>query len=198
MKRITVALAALALGTFAAPAPAQTSMGMEGSTFVQALRDGDDSKAVELLQSHPNVVDYRDGKGETALLIAIARRDSQWTGYLLNQNADPNMAALNGDTPLIVAARAGFDTAADWLLQSGAKVDDRNRMGETALIVAVQRRQVPIVKLLLSQGADPDRTDTAAGYSARDYAKRDNRNPEILKLIEGAHAKPVMGPAKPR
>ena len=52
-------------------------------------------------------------------------------------------------------------------------------MGETPLIVAVQQRQPPIVKLLLAAGADPDKTDSAAGYSARDYAKRDSRAREI-------------------
>jgi ankyrin repeat protein len=65
----------------------------------------------------------------------------------------------------------------------GAKVDGANRMGETPLIVAVQQRQTPIVRQLLAAGADPDRTDTAAGYSARDYAQRDPRARDILKLI---------------
>ena len=57
----------------------------------------------------------------------------------------------------------------------GAKVDGANRMGETPLIVAVQQRQTPIVRRLLAAGANPDKTDNAAGYSARDYAQRDNR-----------------------
>jgi hypothetical protein len=39
------------------------------------------------------------------------------------------------------------------------------------------------VKLLLDHGADPDKTDAAAGYSARDYATRDPRAREILMLI---------------
>jgi ankyrin repeat protein len=195
MNGMKLALSALALGMLAAPAAAKTTMGMEGSEFVQAIRSGDNPKAIALLDSHPNVVNFRDGEGETALMIAITDRDSTWTGYLLNLNADPNMSNRDGDTPLILAARSGFDTAVDWLLQSGARVDDKNRMGETALIIAVQRRQAPIVKLLLSKGADPDKTDTAAGYSARDYAKRDGRNPEILKMLEAAHKAPGSGPS---
>ena len=39
------------------------------------------------------------------------------------------------------------------------------------------------IRLLLNAGADPDRTDAAAGYSARDYATRDTRARDILKLI---------------
>jgi ankyrin repeat protein len=64
-------------------------------------------------------------------------------------------------------------------------------MGETPLIIAVQQRETPIVRLLLDAGADPDRTDAAAGYSARDYATRDTRARDILKLIEDKKPKPA-------
>lgn len=195
MKGIRLAFAAIAIGA-AVPAVAQSSMGMEGPQFVQALRDGDESTAAQLLQAHPTVVNFRDGKGETALMVAIAKRDSTWTGYLLRQGADPNVANRNGDTPLILASRIGFETAVDWLLQSGAGVDDKNRMGETALIIGVQQRQAPIVKLLLANGADPNKADAAAGYSALDYAKRDGRNPEILRMIEAAGKKATVGPSR--
>ncbi len=61
-------------------------------------------------------------------------------------------------------------------------------IGETALIVAVQNRHREVVKVLLALGADPDKADSAAGYSARDYATRDTRSRDILKLIEAADA----------
>ena len=189
MKRIRLAFAALSLGMIAAPGLAQTAPGNEGSDFVQALRSGNSSAAITLLETYPNVVDFRDSRGDTPLLVAIQHRDADWTGTLLRARADPNMPGGSGETPLIAAARVGFDTAVDWLLSLGAKVDGANKMGETALIVAVQRRETPIVKVLLAQGADPEKTDTAAGYSAHDYARRDTRNPEILRLIESAHPK---------
>lgn len=195
MIRIKVALSALAL-SFATGAIAQTAMGMEGPQFVQALREGDDNKAVQLVQVNPNVVDFRDANGETPLIVAVTRRDASWTGYLIKEGADPNVANRAGDTPLILAARLGFESAVDWLLQYGADVDARNRMGETALIIAVQQRQAPIVKLLLAKGADPDRADAAAGYSARDYARRDGRNPDILKMIESVKKTVKTGPVR--
>ena len=57
----------------------------------------------------------------------------------------------------------------------------------------VQQRQVDAVKLLLAKGANPDKKDAAAGYSAREYAKRDTRNRDILAVIEaaGAQTKPA-------
>ena len=69
-------------------------------------------------------------------------------------------------------------------------------MGETALIAAVQQRNLPIARLLLDKGANPDKTDSAAGYSARDYAARDPRARDILKLIE--EKKPKAAAARAR
>jgi uncharacterized protein len=181
--KLAAPLAALLL---AAPAGAQSG-GFDGQKFVQAVRDRDGSEAMELLRARgPSIINARDEKGESALIVAILRRDDVWTGFLLDQGADPNLAARNGDTPLIAAARAGYTGAVGELIQLKAKVDAANRMGETPLIVAVQNRHAGITKILLAVGADPDKTDSAAGYSARDYAKRDTRTREILKLIEAA------------
>jgi len=70
------------------------------------------------------------------------------------------------------------------LIGSGAAVDASNRQGETALSLAVQQRQPRIVELLLKSGANPDKADHTAGLTPRDYAKRDTRNPQMLKMIE--------------
>ncbi|MGN6155812.1 MAG: ankyrin repeat domain-containing protein [Sphingomicrobium sp.] len=183
MNAVKCALIAVAAAGLSVPASAQVT-GFEGAQFVKAIQDGKSDDAAKLLQDKPTLVNARDLNGQTALLAAIGNRDSEWTGYLLQQGADPNMAGPNGETPLIAAARAGFQDAVDWLLQLGARVNDTNRAGETALIIAVQRRQVPIVRALLNAGADPDKTDAVAGYSARDYAKRDSRTPDMLRLIE--------------
>lgn len=154
--------------------------------FLDAVQQRDGDKTTQILAEHPNVVNDKDADGDSALMIAIKRKDSDWTGWLLNKQADPNLADRAGDTPMIAAARLGFDQAVEWLLEIGAKVDATNRMGETPLIVAVQQRDAPMVRLLLKAGADPDIQDSAAGYSARDYAKRDARSRDILRLIESA------------
>jgi ankyrin repeat protein len=90
---------------------------------------------------------------------------------------------------MIAAARIGYSDAVRWLLISGAKVDAANRMGETALIIAVQQRQPQIIRMLLEAGANPDKADSAAGLSARDYAQRDTRSRDIIKMIEDAKPK---------
>ena len=177
------ALAALA-AMLAVPASAQYVSDAE--PFINAVRESDGDQATVLLGKRPTVVNSRNSKGETALNIAISRSDEMWTRFLVGKGADPNLQQSNGDTPLIAAARVGFMDAIELLLQRGAKVDLANRMGETPLIVAVQQREVDAVKMLLANGANPDKSDSAAGYSARDYAKRDTRTPQILAAIEAA------------
>ncbi|MEA3079715.1 MAG: hypothetical protein QOF05_1123 [Sphingomonadales bacterium] len=166
--------------------------GTPGNDFVEAVKKSDGDKAIQILSAHPNgIVDTRDGDGNTGLIIAISRSDETWTGYLLNKGADPNLGGKGGDTPLIAASRVGFEQAATWLIAIGVKVDAANRMGETPLIIAVQRRELPVVRMLLDAGANPDKSDAAAGYSARDYATRDPRARDILKLIEAKKPKPA-------
>jgi len=191
MARRQLFLGVVALGLAATPAAGQFTSGSDGERFVTAVRDRDGSEAMELLNSRgPTVLNARDAKGDTGLIIAISERDDLWTSFLLQQGADPNLRGRNGDTPLIAAARIGYTEAAAQLIRRKAKVDGENRMGETPLIIAVQLRNVPMVKLLLEAGANPDKPDSAAGYSARDYAKRDTRSREILKLIEAKKPPP--------
>lgn len=166
--------------------PATAQYVSDAEPFINAVRARDGNEAMQLMGSRPTVVNSRNGKGETALNIAISRSDELWTNFLISRGADPNLQQSNGDTPLIAAARVGFNAAIELLLARGAKVDLANKMGETPLIVAVQQRELEAVRLLLASGANPDKADSAAGYSARDYAKRDTRTPQILAAIEAA------------
>ena len=191
MKSLKIALLAWAFALLPSTAVAQLSSNY-GHDFVDAVQKRDGDKATQLISDHPTVIDTRDDKGDTGLLIALRGSDPDWTGFMLRNGADTNVHGANGDTPLIAATKAGFDEAVPWLLGLGAKVDGTNKMGETPLIIAVQQRDTALVKVLLNAGANPDKTDTAAGYSARDYAQRDARARDILKLINDK--KPKAGP----
>lgn len=187
----------MALAMAAVPIAAQGIHGSEGENFLKALTEGDAAKAVPLIEEPGSrVASYRGLSGDTALHIVTRKRNLNWVGYLLNKGGDPNVGDRKGDTPLMIAARIGFPEAAEYLLRYGARVDATNRLGETPLNIAVQSRQPRVVELLLRAGADPDKADHAAGLTPRDYAKRDARNPGLLKLIETVKStkKAVAGP----
>lgn len=196
MKR-HMGLALLAL-TLAAPALAQSApRGSDGDAFLTALREGNGSKAVNLAEGKGStVINYHGDDGETALHVVIHTRNSNWVGFLLANGADPDAVDKKGETPLLVAIRTNNIDAAAQLLRGRAQVDKPNRKGETPLIVAVQQRNALMVSTLLKIGANPDRADYAAGYSARDYAKRDSRSRDMLRLIETVKSRLPPKPAR--
>jgi ankyrin repeat protein len=73
------------------------------------------------------------------------------------------------------------------LLMSGAKVNERDRMGETALALAAFRNYPAICKILIDQGAIINTKD-GDGYSPLMLA-RSKRNLEIVELLTQAGAK---------
>ena len=200
LKKSLAAIIALSLAASPAPVFAQ-GLGLnasDGEAFLKAIKNDDANKAVELAsQPGARVVNYRGYDGETPLNLVTRKRELDWVGFLLTRGADPNIADGKGDIPLTIAAEIGFEEAAAQLIRRGARIDGVNRRGETALAVAVQQRQPRLVELLLKAGANPDKGDHVTGYTPRDYAKRDTRNPQLLKLIETikpAGKKAVTGP----
>ena len=66
-------------------------------------------------------------------------------------------------------------------------------------LLDIRGRQTGIVRMLLEAGANPDKADYASGYSARDYAKRDSRSTEMVRLMDTVKAKKTatVGPVRP-
>ena len=169
----------------------------DGFNFLKAVRDRDGTKATEILSKPGNVlIDTRDNNGEAGLHIVVRGRDLIWLNFLLGKGARPDIQDKSGNTPLMIAAETRFPEAALALLQRRAQVDRANGSGETPLIRAVQLRDLAMVRLLILAGANSNKTDTIAGMSALDYAKRDTRAVAVLKLLEAPRAKPaaVAGP----
>ena len=189
-------LIAAVLALVAVPALAQFS---ESYNFLKAVRERDSAKVTQIV-SNPSstAINARStDNGEGALHILTRGRDIGWLGFLLARGARPDLQDNQGNTALIVAAQIGWTEGAEALLGRRANVNLPNNRGETPLILAVQRRDLAMVRLLVSRGADPNRTDSVAGYSALDYARRDNRAGPILRLLQAPRpSQPSYGPTR--
>ena len=188
--------AAAAALMLAAPATGQNFS--DSYTFMKAVRDRDGTKVTDLIAQPGSIVlNTRDrSTGETALHLVVRDRDYNWTAFLLQKGARPDVHDKSGNSPLTLAAQLGWIEGAQLLVARKAGVDFANTNGETPLILAVHRRDLAMVRLLLGLGADPKRADRIAGLSAIDYARRDPRAAPILKLLEAprAPAQAAVGP----
>lgn len=173
----------LPLLLLAAPATAQQQS--ESYKFLEAVRNAKGNEVIAMVDKPgSSLVNTRDvTSGETALHIAVKRADIPYTNYFLSKGADANARDVRGNTPLILAVNAGATELIPILVGARANPNLGNTSGETPLIRAVQRRDLAMVRALLTAGADADQADVIAGKSARDYATEDARNPAIAKLI---------------
>jgi ankyrin repeat protein len=191
---------ALMVPTAAGAQATRNAYGADGYGFVEAVKGRDSGKVLNYLQSNgaAAMINFRNDKGESALTVVTARRDSDWLAFFLAKGGDPNIANAAGDTPLHLAARGGWDEGVQTLLTYRVAVDRGNKLGETPLIAAVQARQLPIIRRLLMAGASPDRRDNASGRSARDYARLDTRSGgailTLMDTIKGRASRPIAGP----
>ncbi|WP_240310956.1 ankyrin repeat domain-containing protein [Altererythrobacter sp. ZODW24] len=196
-----MALSALSISLpFSTPASAQNFS--DSYKFLEAVRDANGTEVTEFLnQPGTNIVNTRDQVSlETALHIVTARRDATWIRFLTAKGARPNVRNKKGETPLMIASNLGFVDGVAELLKAGADIDESNVAGETPLISAVHRRDTSMMRLLLTNGANPERNDNS-GRSARDYAAL-HANPTVLaelarhdKSKEGEPEKPSYGPS---
>jgi ankyrin repeat protein len=112
--------------------------------------------------------------GNSRLYQAIDDGDEARAIQLIKDGANPNStvgtyapAFVDRDTvqghPLHFALAQGLPNVAVALLDAGADPNSRNRTGQTALIVAVNRDYTDVVRALLAKGADPNAASRSDG-----------------------------------
>ena len=126
---------------------------------------------------------------ESRILEASALGDTRVVSQLLSSAPNPyslaNSLDKKGRTPLILACRGGHVETARALVAAGAKASHLPmcRPG-TALHTAVSRRDVSMIELLLSSGADPF-LENAFEETCLDLAMDPSNGPRLIRLLEG-------------
>ena len=194
--RLRFLIAAIALAGGTAPLGAQNFS--NSYAFIKAVKDRDGVKVTSVLAEPGSTAASakEPGTGNGALHLVAMDRDLGWLAFLLSKGLKVDARNAEGLSALGIAAQLGWVEGAELLAGRGATVDLPNNRGETPLILAVQKRDHGMVRLLLARGADAGRTDNVAGLSALDYARRDGRAAAIVKLLEAPRtgAKKMQGP----
>ena len=111
---------------------------------------------------------------------AVALDDAQTVTALLKRGFDPNtIEGTRGDTGLILAMREGSMKVFPVLLNaSGIDLEQQARNGDTALMIAAFKANMPAVQALLAKGAAVNKS----GWSALHYAAASGDS-EIVKVL---------------
>ena len=117
-----------------------------------------------------------DRSGKAAIVYAAARGFSSLIDHLLAAGVDVNARYGNDLTALMWAAGYSNDVpeaeglaTVVLLLDKGARIDDSDDRGRTALMIASEAGHTGVVDLLLKRGADPKLKDKS-GKNAADLA----------------------------
>lgn len=148
----TSAVTSVAVG----PVHAGTGAVEPAESLVRAVL-ADDLAAVTAALANGASPASRDQTGRTVLHLAAGPGNARMVRLLLDAGADPlTLERRLGASPLHIAAQGGSIRAAAELLRAGALINLRaHSHGNTPLYDAVWHDQLPMVRYLLANGADP-------------------------------------------
>ena len=152
------------------------------SNFAASVEEGKYEIVRLFLEAGYNA-SQRDTRGTPVLSLAIRNSHYEIASLLLDYGAEINLCAEDRSySALMEAAQIGDLKTAELLLSKNADTNIQSKDGQTALILAVGRKDTQMVKLLIKHHADWNITDRL-GMSALGYAKLFN-NKEILEAMQ--------------
>lgn len=119
------------------------------------------------------------------MLQAVEVGDVATARDLLYRGMDINTSDPAGNTLLILAARSGNVQLVELFANNRARIMARNRAGDTAVMLAAIKGHLPVVKYLVSAGADINHP----GWTPLSYAALEGHTEVVRFLLDsGANA----------
>jgi len=116
------------------------------STLILACYRGN-TEVAKFLMDNVKDINYKSQEG-TALAGLSVKYNKDLVEYLLNKNADPNIADATGSTPLFWAVKFGNKELIELLLKHKADKSKKDSMGMTPFEYALQTNNKEIINLL--------------------------------------------------
>ncbi|MEM9282023.1 MAG: ankyrin repeat domain-containing protein [Verrucomicrobiota bacterium] len=143
----------------------------------ETVQSGDLIATRRLLENGANP-DVFSGSGVTPLLQSVVDEDLDMVDLLLSENADPSLAEDQDGSPLAAAVDTSNIAIANLLIVSGAELDTRG-----LLATAYEKRDDPLMNLLLNAGADPESTFPGTKERVFDVAVHDGATAAVRSLL---------------
>ena len=139
--------------------------------------------AKNLLLEHFSSLEGKDGRGRTALHLAVEGGHDGVVRLLLEKGADIEAKDGLQCTALHSAAKNGRDVVVQLLLKSGANIEAKNDYGKTALHFAAKDGHDVVVQLLLKNEANIE-TKNKYGYTALHSAVKKGHDVVVQRLLK--------------
>ncbi|MHC4867755.1 MAG: ankyrin repeat domain-containing protein [Planctomycetota bacterium] len=147
-----------------------TSVNAKASNSMTALHVAAMYRQVEagklLIGGGANVNAASEPRGQTPLHLALARSQLELARVLVSHGAEVHAKTQQGLSPLHIAVTAQENAVelAALLIEAGADMNVPGPLaGGTPLHTAVPRQSAPLLRLLLTKGADPSARDDTGG-----------------------------------
>lgn len=139
-----------------------------------------------LIEHGADVNGWDANRNETPLLNASMPSEIEAARILLEAGADPNVRRSDGESPLRLAVWEKDLEYATLLLRHGAGKTVNEFGGDrawTALAIAAHTFNIPMIELLLREGADPEATDDFYSTARDHLPPREEQDPQTWDRV---------------
>ena len=116
--------------------------------FINHIRSGHLDPLKDLLEKSPELVNKRDERGFTPLVLATYLDQKEAAELLIDHGAEVNAQDALGNTALMGVCFKGSYELAEMLISRGADIHLTNNEGVDALSLAKNHNQEKIIELL--------------------------------------------------
>ena len=157
------------------------------------LRKGDVAAVKALIEKTPQLLEARDGDGDTPLHYAAYGGNVDLIHYFIDKGAKLDLQDRQRKTPLHLAATNNRQEAVAALLKGGAALETRDDYERTALILCARERgKAATGRVLIEAGADVNAVDKF-GSTALELAAWRGKTEFVDLLLEKGARVPESG-----